>query len=447
MLIKWYLNSLCLLGMLMISSLSHAVAISKSKSEPEPKTQFQFRTLQSVIQHTLQYNPSVLRVLANKAAVHANYRGALSGFMPRAFIRYSTGKQKTENRFNLAEDITLRRTEQTLGLTIPIFSGFSTYNLIKQRSAEYRVAGFNEESIQERVVQRTVLAYLEVLRIGQIYNITQTNIRAHQKILAKVRLKYQGGAGRKTEVELAMARLAQRLVSFRAVIGAKERTDTNFKQLTGFYPVELMEPEFLTKLPSSLATAIALASKTNPRLLESKAAMEASASAVAASKGLLLPRVNLEITKNRTENADGIIRVNHDSKAMLVVNYNLFNGGADIAQIDNALARRRAASQAYIEGQRAINAEVANAWSALQTDRQQLKQRKKYANAIEKVLLGYEKQFSLGRRSLLNLLDIENERYNAKITLINEQYSVKYDSYRLIASIGTLVNYFNREGR
>ncbi|MDE8740019.1 TolC family protein, partial [Escherichia coli] len=87
---------------------------------------------------------------------------------------------------------------------------------------------------------------------------------------------------------------------------------------------------------------------------------------------------------------------------------------------------------------RQLNQELRLAWTALQNARAQLPSAEEYADRSVKVRTAYQDQFSLGERTLLDLLDSENEVFSSKRRLVELRYLAMTSGYRISERTGEL---------
>ncbi|MCK4869747.1 MAG: TolC family protein [Gammaproteobacteria bacterium] len=429
-----FLNILCII--FFVSPIVYA-RNTRSASELQP--------LHFVVATALSQNPDVLKSIVQTAASQAAIRAAQGGFFPKVDIDIAGGAEETENNSTSNTDATLARKESGIVITQPVFSGFTTYNLVHQRRYEAKSAFFNQAFTKEEISFQSARVYLDLLRLKYLRALTTFNILVHRKYLNKVRCKYRGGAGRKTSVDLALGRLEQRRITLQTVVGAQRNAVTNFAQVVGMMPQRLTLPK-APPVPKTLLRAKNVALAINPRLMVSRENLNAADSSVAVAKGKLLPTVNVQFIANNNRNIGGINGSAKNARAMAVLSYNIFNGATDKANIDRARELRMAAMYTRNSVRLKVIESVTQAWDKLRTDRISLVILKRRADATRHVLYGYRKQFKIGKRSLLNLLDMENELFNVRAAIINSRFAIRTDKYNLLASMGSLVHYFAYKG-
>ena len=156
-----------------------------------------------------------------------------------------------------------------------------------------------------------------------------------------------------------------------------------------------------------------------------------------------MPTVTLEAGATRNRNIDGIAGRNQDNTLMMMMNYNLFRGGADKAKVEEYSARYNAAIENENNIKRMIEEEVGRAWVARKASKISLDFYLESAAKASSVKEAYKAQYDIGKRTLLDLMNTESEMFQAKSALISGTYTVEQSDYRLLAVMGGILKLFN----
>jgi outer membrane protein, adhesin transport system len=152
------------------------------------------------------------------------------------------------------------------------------------------------------------------------------------------------------------------------------------------------------------------------------------------------PNLDLELGASAGENLDGVEGSDLSAQALLVLRYNLFRGGGDIAREREAFARLEEAREAVRVAQRDAEEEARVAFNALTTARARVAALRQGVEAQRATRDIYAQQFDLGQRGLLDLLDAENELFNDRSDLVTAEFTEMFAAYRVLAVIGTLLD-------
>jgi adhesin transport system outer membrane protein len=205
-------------------------------------------------------------------------------------------------------------------------------------------------------------------------------------------------------------------------------------------PTSLSDPESPAGLiPASVEEAINTAINNPPTLKSANADGESAHFQHDTALAPFFPRLDFEVGARQDNNIDAVRGSDRDFQAMLRLRYNLYNGGRDQARREETAALINQAAEIRNNTHRQVEESTRLSWNALQTVRNQMAYFETYADAAEKTRDAYQQQFSLGQRTLLDLLDSENEMFRSRISLIEAQYDERYAMYRILNSMGLLL--------
>ena len=193
------------------------------------------------------------------------------------------------------------------------------------------------------------------------------------------------------------------------------------------------------ELPSNVDEAVALALDSAPAISAAEADIKTGNADIGISNANFWPRINLEVSTSHDHNLDGVRGRNNDYLGQLVMTYNLYRGGIDVARKREALQRLAQARNVLDLARREVEEQTRLSWNALNAARERRVALQGQVTAIQKVLEAYTKQFNLGQRTLLDLLDIQNELFVTRTTLVTESHTVNFGVYRTLASMGQLL--------
>lgn len=440
---------------LLLNTAVYAITPSDGQKAAVPQRQQEsdstesFQSLTYVVQKTLQQNPNILESQAREREARANLRVAQGGFLPQVGVQAANGRGSYNDEYRSEIIKTTNETEAGINLVQPIFSGLTTKNTVSQRRFEFRASSYNKVYTEEQLALQAVNAYLEMLRLRKLQQLALDNTKTHEIILRKVTILFKGGGGQKGDVDLADGRLAQSKNTLELVNKSLQNAQAFFIKVVGEEPQKLKDPQLpvLSQDMLDLTTSKILAYQHNPALLSYQEGVKAAKAQVAVAKGKLSPTLNLQLSANDNNNTYGNDYHNKDVRGMAVLGYNLYNGGSDVAAIDAATQNLSATLQKRDTVQREVTNNLVSALNTLNADKIRLKDLQRHVQSSVQVLDSYRKQFTLGRRTLLDVLNIEDELFNAKADLLNGEYALCNDTYALLAAIGYLAAEFRWSAR
>src|SRR5690606_17680644 len=208
-----------------------------------------------------------------------------------------------------------------------------------------------------------------------------------------------------------------------------------YRRIVGNPPPEkLLEAADLSgNLPENPANFVD-SIRANPAVLSKQALYQASEYGVQAAKGHHLPTLELRASTGRDTSLPGDQYRNiQSSSVQVVMSYNLYRGGSDQARIRQTKAQSYAARDVRDYTCRNLQQDLSVAWNRVSVLRQQLPFLREHEVATSKVRVAYQQQFHIGERSLLDVLNTENELFDARRALSNANYDLKIAEYRWLA--------------
>jgi outer membrane protein, adhesin transport system len=401
------------------------------------------QSLNEAIATTLKTNPDILASKYNLDAAEQLRKQARSAYFPVLDLVIAGGDEVSNNSTTRAagqDDLRLDRIERSVKLTQLVYDGFATQNLVKQQSHLVDAAVSRLSSSQENVSLRAIQVYLEVLRRDEVVALTEANLQHHEDTLSKIQERFESGVGTKVDVVQTVGRRAQAKSNVLLSQRDAKNGRAEFYRVVGESPVGLSRPSSVGGLPGTLQGALDLAFRQNPGLKAAEAELEAAVAARQQSRGAFHPRFDIEVAATRNDDTDGTVGANDDETAVVRMTYNLFRGGGDRARMNEAEAREFAAREAVRSNHRAVEEDVTLIWNELEDIMMRLEYLEAHVSSTEEVLMVYNEQLSLGKRTLLDLLDVQNELLRAQIAAISGNYIALLAKYRVLTSTGQLLD-------
>ncbi|MNE05256.1 Outer membrane efflux protein BepC precursor [compost metagenome] len=209
----------------------------------------------------------------------------------------------------------------------------------------------------------------------------------------------------------------------------------------GKTPDELEAPSTVKALlPGDLPRARQEVINNNPLLKSAQADMDAAEKQYQAAKAPYYPRFDLELAKAANNNVAG--QEGHDNswQAQVVMRYNLFNGFRDKSRLNATSHQLNESRDVRNNALRLLNENLSLAWDAMENAQKQTGPAREYADYTRKVREAYQQQFTLGQRTLLDLLDSENELFTANRRYTEVRYTEEFSMYRVLATMGELLS-------
>lgn len=394
--------------------------------------------LNSALVAAYRVNPEIKAERARQASTDEQVAQALSGFRPSANATYLHGRQRTDlndNGWNYgSNDVKSLRVAQ------PLFRGggtFSSYNSAKQRV----LAGRNQLYAREqRVLLDAVTAYMDVVAATSILQLARENEEALSQQLTAANERFEVGEVTRTDVAQSQSRLA---VAHAQVVAAEGRLISaiaDYERIIGYKPEGLLEkPLQLPELPVNLQEAMRQALETNPDLLSAVHAAKSSHYDVWTNTSAILPRVDLVGTVSRQNGAGAFGTDSFDQdQVALEVSIPIYQAGTEYSRVREAKALNRQRSYAVTDTRLSTDQQVARAWEQLETASAIMTTREQQIGAAEAALEGVRQEQQYGARTVLDVLDAEQELFNAQTNFEQSQRDRVVAAYGLLFAVGKL---------
>jgi adhesin transport system outer membrane protein len=399
--------------------------------------------LRDAVQAALNTNPEIRQAVANRMATQEERVQAQGSNLPRVDVQGSAGARQLRNptrrRIGISDE-TLYPIEGQLIVDQLLFNSGGREAEIRRQAARTDAAAARVEERSEFVALNTARTYIDYLLQQRLVAIADDNATFHQRLAGDLREGVSRGS-----ISIADQQQAEeRLQSARArVTEAREDLDSasiNFQTLTGL-PIDSvsMPPDLSQFLPATLAEAEALSRQNNPRVQESIADLAASREQIRAARAEIGPRFNLEGRARAGHDIDGFAGRTTDLQGNVVLRWNLFNGGIKEANVREQQGRSDEVHARLFEQTRRAEEDTRTAWSRLQNQSRLVGELEQQGRISDDLLLSYREQFNVGRRSLRDVLDAQNTRYNVQAQTETARLARLYAQYRLLAASNRLI--------
>lgn len=398
-------------------------------------------SLKDAVEKTISTSPDVLVDVNRRLSAEKTVDQAKGGYYPKVDLGVGIGREWSENISTRPGSDHLTRREAGLTLSQMLYDGYATKNSVERAEARVAAAASQVGDTSETIGLRVVEVYLDVLRYQELLALTQDNLTAHEKTYEQIRLRSDTGVGRRADMEQAQARLSLAQANLASAEANLREAKINFERVTGYKPAALDPAGEVScdLFEMNADNAVSAAFAGHPSLKVAIANYEAALAQERQANAPFRPRVDLELGTSANDNLDGVDYKNNDAYAMARLRYNLYRGGSDEARVRETRHLNNEALAVVDKTKREIEETTRLAWNSLETAKERIPRLKAHADATALTREAYAKQFSIGQRTLLDLLDSENELYTARSSYIDGVYQQRFAQYRLMASAGRLL--------
>jgi adhesin transport system outer membrane protein len=396
-------------------------------------------TLEEATYIAIENNPEVHRTIASYRERGAKTELAHDKYYPSLDLKVGLGREITYDT-----DTSLNRRETALTFTQPLFDGYETELEVERNTAETEAGRWEALIAVENTALEVAEAYANVLRQRELVQLAEINLDTHDRIYSQIKLKSDAGVGRQSDLSQITARLAKAHANRLAAVNNLQDANSQYNFVVGELPPEEMIYPVPDRdlLPISLEDAIDQAMTKNPAIEGANWDVKATESFREASKSYKYPKVEFVLERTWDNNLDGSEGPSEDLLAMIRLDYNLYNGGASKEEENVAVYQNLQATEIRRNTLRGTELTVRLAWAAYIATREQKEHIRTHVIATKESQIAYEKQFRLGRRTLLDVLDSENELFQSRQDYVNADYDELFSEFRLFNAKGELMRAF-----
>ncbi|MDD2920342.1 MAG: TolC family outer membrane protein [Rhodoferax sp.] len=407
---------------------------AQAQALPEPMVQ--------AVRKAVTTNPEVqARWNGFKAA--GNERDvARGGFFPQVDLIATTGREDRDTPLNDYGRYNFNAAQLTLNQML--FDGMFTPNETKRLGYAKLTRYYELLEASETAALEAVRAYADVVRYRELVEVATQNYVEHKQTTQKVEERANAGVGRRVDVEQANGRLALAESNLLTELTNLHDVSARYLRVVGEKPPAslpiLPEPFKLGTMPDSTTALMRDGLQGSPTLNAAVENVRAYKTAIESSKAAYYPRLDLRAYANRDNNSGGISGNTKVNGIELVLNYNLFRGGADKARERQAVDQKDQARDLQEKACRDVRQTLSIAYSDVRSLNEQQKYMDQHRLATEKSREAYRQQFDIGQRTLLDLLDSQNEYFEATRSYINARHNQATAQARTLAGMGQLVS-------
>lgn len=407
-------------------------------------SQAQAMTLSEAIQSTVDNHPELHASVNDRLSADEDVKVAKGGYLPTVDLIAGYGREQTDSPSTRAlgnhNKETLNYSDAELRLRQMLFDGFNTPNEVARTQATVNSRAYYIQGTAESLALRTVEVYLEVLKRREMVALARNNLQAHERVNDQIKLRSARGVGSTADLDQSEARLALAANNLYTEEVNLADAEANFFSSTGRLPDELEQPASVKgEVPENIELARQTVMDNNPYLKSAQADVYAAEKQYEVAKAPFYPRFDLELATSADDNVQGDEGHYNTWRAAVVMNYNLFNGMRDKARLQGAAHKINQSMDIRNNALRVLNENLALAWNAMENARMQTPKARDYADYTARSREAYQQQFSLGQRTLLDLLDSENELFTANRRYTEVRYTEEFSMYRVISAMGELL--------
>jgi outer membrane protein len=417
------------LRVLTVSAVAWVVLIVPARAE----------SLQEALSRAYVFNPTLKAARAQLRATDEDVARANSGFRPTINGDVSRTFQNINTSPGLAgQEGNFLSNNYSVTLTQPIFRGFRTINAVKGAEALVEAGREDLRTSEQDVLVNTVTSYVNVVRDQAILNLQQNNQRVLSEQLRAAQDRFEVGEVTKTDVAQARARASGAQSSISQARASLQASRATYAQLIGNAPGTLRDPGPTRLVPKSMEESLQIGEGESPIVLAAIFRERAQDHVIKQTQGELLPSVNLQANYSRSTGGPGVTDRQDVATVTGVVSIPIYQAGEVDARIRQGVEIRSQLRHQIDAGRELVRANIVSAWGAYTAARAQIISDQAQVDANGVALAGVREEEKVGQRTVLDVLNAEQELLNSQVNLATSRRNLVVASYQLLAAIGRI---------
>ncbi|WP_420855599.1 TolC family outer membrane protein [Vibrio maerlii] len=413
-----------------VSALGSAIVLSFSVNA---------QTLEQAVAIALATNPEIKSSFNEFQSKVYEAKASGGAYLPSIDLDAGIGYEGIDPAIGNETDLT--RKEATVSLTQLLWDGSATLNDMDRTAAEAESVRYQLLADAQDLALEVTKVYLDALQSYEVLALSESNLAIHKDIYKDIKRRADSGIGSTADVTQVEARIAKAHGNLLAAQNNLYDTHTQFERIVGQIPLGLVFPSAdVNKLPPTLQTALDTAAENHPVIKVSLVDVDAARFQYDQSKGVNYPTFSIEASQTWRDDAAGDKGRSDETLAMLRMRYNLYNGGSDSDRSEAMAYQLNKSKDLRDRTYRMVEEGLRLSWSALDLTLQQKEFLADHVDSASETVIAYEKQYKIGKRTLLDLLNTENELFEARKDYLDAKYAEQYAKFRVMNASGNLLD-------
>jgi outer membrane protein len=395
-------------------------------------------TLREALVSTYQANPTLT---AQRESLKATDAGvAISRSAGRPTLTGTAGLTRDLTRSGRFEVGTGKGPFLSAGadFTVPLFQGGTVKNDIKASKIRVEAGRATLRAVEGDVFTEAVAAYMDVIRDRATVELNANNVKVLETNLQATQDRFEIGDVTRTDVAQSEARLALARSRLTLAQGRLTGTEQNYRRVIGEQPDQLQPPPPLPPFPANADEAVRIALSNNPDLIAVTRQAEAAGYDVKSVRGTRLPTVTAVASGDYFDATGDDLGLQSGTATSIGLQGRipLYQGGLPSARIRQAQALEGQTLEQRVATERAVVSNTRSAFADYQAAIDAIKSNEVAVKANELALEGVRAENSVGTRTILDVLDAEQELLNSQVLLVTARRDAYVAGFQLLNAMG-----------
>ena len=398
-------------------------------------------TLEETLIAAYLTNPELAAQRADLRATDEGVSQAISNWRPTVEMNSSIGREYNNSSLRTGTARSQNRDPKSVGLDVtqPLFRGGRT--LAETSEAENTVLAERARltSQEQDVLLAAATAYLDVFRDQAVLQLNTNNEDVLARQLEAAQDRFQVGEITRTDVHQAEARLAQATADRIQSEANLEASRAAYRTVTGISPTNAFDlPASPPGAPPSKDSAVQEAALNNPLVIAAQYDERAAVDNVDLVWGELLPELELSLSANRDLDSSSANDRVDSAEALVSLTVPLYQSGSVHSRVREAKQDAARLRQIVDQQRRSVTEQATRAWENLQAADARVNSFQTQIQAATVALDGVQREAAVGSRTVLDVLDAEQELLNARVSYITAQRDAGVAMFELLSSVGRM---------
>lgn len=405
-------------------------------------------TLKEAVQKAMLGNPEVLARWHTFRAAEEEVDVQRGNFFPKVDVNAGIGQEKVYAS-NTGAKTNWGRSTAGLDFRQMIFDGFATSNQVKRLGKAKLTRYYELLDVSEATALEVARAYYDVIRYRMFLALAEDSYVLHRATYEQLSQRTQQGVGRRVDLDQAASRLSLAESNLATESANLHDVSARYQRLIGEAPPKVMYgPNGLSSaMPRQVGEALQTAFQSNPGIRAAIENIEAAYFEMEAQRSAFYPRLDVKGNVGTNSNYLGADYRRNSGLIEAVLSYNVFNGGSDMARARQFAERKNVALNQREKSCRDIRQTLAIAYNDTSRLREVLSHVENQVALLERTRDAYRDQYNIGQRTLLDVLDTENELLNARRAAVSNDVDLSFSYLRTYAGMGKLMDFLGLKKR
>ncbi|MCB1506865.1 MAG: TolC family outer membrane protein [Hyphomicrobiaceae bacterium] len=421
-------------GRISAAILAAFAAVATSSSGPVSA-----ETLRQALSAAYKYNPRIDAERARLRATDEEVARANSGYRPNVSASADVGVQSTYTKPPSLSNGTTTPSGYAINLSQNLFNGFQTTNAVNEAEAAVRAGRETLRDVERAVLLEAVTAYMDVVRDQAVVRLQENNLRVLARELKATQDRFAVGEVTRTDVAQAEARRAGATSSLDAARANLKSSRATYERVVGNPPNGVADPGPPDRfVPNSLDASIAVGEQENALIVAALYREQAARYTVERIRGELLPTAQLDAQWGERYGSSKTLDESEQGSITGRISIPIYEGGEVYARVRQAKHTHVSRLQEIEQVRTEVRAAVIASWSRLQAAQAQVQSDRAQVSASQTALTGVREEEKVGQRTLLDVLNAEQELLNAQVQQVTNERNLVVAGYTLLSAIGRL---------